>query len=179
MQNVGEEILKAVKKNGRGKYERAKSEKGGLQDQLNCVYAFMEGYMSNSDESDSASSNKYDDDKLCITPAKTRKKAQVYQYRAGKAQWQLSAIEAHAKIWKLTYVQIFQLGEFLYCYCPQFEGTEDDFIRLKTMGARTANRGKGPMEVLTMAKFDKNMEELEELKKKFAAIGHDLTFDIK
>lgn len=178
MPNVGEEILKAVKKQGRGKYERAKSEKGGLQDQLNCVYAFMEGYMSNSEESDSSSS-KYEDGKLCVTGAKARKRSQVYQYRYGKAQWQLSAIEAHAKIWKLTYVQIFQLGEFLYCYCPQFEGTEDDFLRLRTMGGRTANRGKGPMEVLTMAKFDKNMEELEELKKKFAAIGHDLTFDIK
>jgi hypothetical protein len=178
MPNVGEEIIKAVKKQGRGKYERAKSEKGGIQDQLNCVYSFMEGYMSQADESDSGD-NKYEDDKICVTPAKTRKKAQVYQYRTGKAQWQLSAIEAQAKIWNLTYVQIFQLGEFLYCYCPQFEGSEEDFRRLRTIGVRTANRGKGPMEVLTMAKFDKNVEALEELKRQFAAIGHDLTFTIK
>ena len=178
MPNVGEEIMKAVKKQGRGKYERAKSEKGGIQDQLNCVYAFMEGYLANVSQ-DSDSTDKYDDDKLCVTPAKARKKAQVYQYRSGKAQWQISAIEMHAKIWKLSYPQIFQLGEFLYCYCPAFSGNDSDFRRLETLGRRVANRGKGPMEVLTMAKFDKNMDELEELKKKFAELGHELVFDIK
>lgn len=178
MANVGEEIVKAVRKGGRGKYERAKSEKGGIQDQLNCVYSFMVGYMDNAPD-DSSSTSKYDDDKLCVTPAKERKKAQVYQYRTGKAQWQISAIEMHSKIWKLSYPQIFHLGEFLYCYCPAFEGTEDDFKRLETLGRRVANRGVGPMEVINMAKYDKHMEALEELQKQFAELGHELKFEIK
>ena len=178
MTNVGEEIVKAVRKNGRGKYERAKSEKGGIQDQLNCIHAFMEGYLDNtSDESNSQS--KYEDDKLCVTPAKYRKHAQVYQYRTGKAQWQISAIEMYSKIWKLTYPQVFQLGEFLYCYCPGFEGSENDYNRLNTLGRRVANRGVGPMEVITMAKYDRHMEALEELQKQFAELGHELKFEIK
>ena len=178
MPNVGEEIVKAVRKAGRGKYERAKSEKGGIQDQLNCVYSFMEGYLGiMPDESNSAS--RYEDDKLCVTPAKARKKAQVYQYRTGRTQWQISAIEMHAKIWKLSYPQIFQLGEFLYCYCPAFEGSENDFKRLETLGRRVANRGVHPLEVITMAKYDKHIEALEELQKQFAELGHELKFEIK
>jgi hypothetical protein len=86
MTNVGEEIVKAVRKGGRGRYERAKSEKGGIQDQLNCVYAFMQGFMDVMPD-ESNSSSKYEDDKICVTPAKIRKKAQVYQYRTGKTQW--------------------------------------------------------------------------------------------
>lgn len=178
MSSVGEEIVKAVRQKGQ-KYVRTKSEKGGIQDQMNCVYAFMEGYMSESDESDSISSIVCDDKKLCVTPAKARRKAQTYQYLTGKAQWQISAIEMHSKLWKLSLVQIFQLGEFLYCYCPQFTGSPEDYTRLKLIGKRTANSGKGPMAALNLAKIEHANDLIEQARKYLEEAGQTLEVTIK
>lgn len=176
MTNVGEEIKAAVKKGSRGKYVRAKSEKGGIQDQMNCLVAFMEGFRKEAVED--SSSVDLDDGKLCVTDFESRKKSQVYQYRSGKVQWQISAIELHSKIWKLTLVQMFTLGEYLYCYCPGFTGSSDDYIRLTQLGRRVGLRSNDPMEALTMAKYDKAMEVVEQAKQMLEALGHAVKFEI-
>lgn len=177
MTNVGTEIVKELKKTNRGKYTRTKSEKGGLQDQMNCVYAFMEGYLKEADTSSSAVEP--DDKKLCVTPFKSRNKSKIAQYRKGTAQWQIGSIEIQAKLWGLTCLQIFTLGEFLYCYCPGFTGSDDDFKRLAVFGRRVGLSGKGPMEALVMAKFDKIIAVLEEQVKIVEGMGHTLTYTLK
>lgn len=177
MTTVGEDITKELKKTTRGKYARTKSERGGLQDQMNCVYAFMEGYMKEADVSSSVVEQ--DDNKLCVTPFKTRNKSKIAQYRKGSVQWQIGSIETQAKIWGLTCLQIFTLGEFLYCYCPGFTGSDEDFRRLTVFGRRVGLSCKGPMEALVMAKFDKIIAVLEEQVKLVEAMGHTLTYTIK
>lgn len=172
MTNVGKEVASAISKAGRGKYTRTKSEKGGIQDQMNCVYAFMEGYMKESDESEATTS--LDDGKICITDFETRKKAQVYQYRTGKTQWQIGAIELHAKMWHLSLVEIFTLGEFLYCYCPSFSGSPTDWTRLKNFGKRVQELGLNPMKAMDIAKLQHIQEKAEELRKMAAEIGVEI-----
>ena len=174
--NMAEAINTALKKEGRGKYERLKSEAGGLHDQMNCVYAYMKGYLS---EVDSSSSESNTDGKICITNFKARETAKIYQYQTSKTQWQLYSIEQCAKKWGLTYVQIFTLGEFLYSYCPSYAGVSADYVRLENIGKKISNQGAPPMAALNMAKIEKANELLEQARKYLEEAGQTLEIKIK
>lgn len=175
--NMEEAINKAIKKSARGKYERLKSEPGGLHDQMNCVYAYMKGYMSEIDES--TSSDSVTDGKLCVTDFKTREAVKVRLYQIDKTQWQLYAIEQCAKKWGLTYVQIFTLGEFLYSYCPSYSGCKSDYIRLENMGRKIGSQGAPPMAALNLAKIEKANELLDQARKYLEEAGQTLEVTIK
>lgn len=174
--NMGEAINNAIKKEGRGKYERLKSEAGGIHDQMNCVFSYMKGYLSEIDDSSSESDT---DGKLCITDFKTREASKIHQYQIGKTQWQLYSIEQCAKKWGLTYVQIFTLGEFLYSYCPSYTGVAADYIRLENIGKKIGSQGAPPMAALNMAKIEKANELLEQARKYLEEAGQTLEVKIK
>ena len=177
MTNVGKEINEAIKKTGRGRYERMKSEPGGIQDQMNCMWHFMQGYLSVNENSDS--SLEQDDGKLCITAYKTRVQQKVNTYLNGSAQWQIHSIEECAKKWKMTLVELFRISEYVYAYCPSYTGTKDDFKRMFNLGVQTADFGSTPMAVLEMGKLKKVNELKAQIEEICATIGKTVELKLK
>lgn len=178
MTNVGTEIAKELKKNGRGRYERMKSEPGGIQDQMNCMWHFMQGYLSVNEESDSSSAV-YDDGKLCVTEYKIRVQQKINTYLNGSAQWQIHSIEECAKKWKMTLVELFRISEYVYAYCPSYSGTKEDYKRMFNLGVQTADFGNTPMAVLEMGKLKKVNELKAQIEEICATLGKTVELKLK
>lgn len=178
MTNVGTEIAKELKKTGRGRYERMKSEAGGIHDQMNCMWHFMQGYLSVNEDSDS-SSVEQDDGKLCVTDYKTRVYQKINTYINGSAQWQIYSIEDCAKKWKMSIVDLFRISEYVYAYCPSYSGSKEDYKRMFNLGVQTADFGSTPMAVLEMGKLKKVNELKAQIEEICASLGKAVEIKLK
>ena len=135
-----------------------KSRRGGIQDQMNCLEAFMRGYGIKPQESDTGIDTTQDEQHP------RRESYLVYRYTSGAAQWRIAQIEKAADRYCLELPDMFKLGRFLYEYCPSYTGSKDDYDRLKHLGRRVKDMGMEPMKAMEMAALQDFHDKTEELK---------------
>lgn len=140
-------------------YEKRVSQRGRIQDQMNCLVAYMEGYgykLKGSDED------------------QKRVRDLRYMYRYNHVQWQIGQIECLSDQIGLNLVEMFQLGEFLFNYCPSFKSTQQDYDRLRRLGASVRAMGLDATRAQDVGKIQDIQEQLDSIKAQAERLGLDL-----
>lgn len=140
-------------------YKKQMSKAGGIHDQLNCLVAYMEGY---------GYRLRGDDEE------QERTRSIRYTYRSNYAQWQIGQIEILSEQIGLDLVQMFTLSKYLYDYCPSFNHTQQDYERLRRLGASVKSLGLDPTRAQDVGKIQDIQEQLDSIKAQAERLGLDL-----
>ena len=144
-------------------YEKRMSKKGGIQDQMNCLLAYMEGYGYRLDGTD---------------PSQEKVRSIRYNYRYNNTQWQIGQIEYLSDQIGMSYTDMFQLSEYLYCYCPSFNSTSQDYDRLRRLGASVKAMGLDATRAQDIGKLQLIQDQLDALKDQVKGMGLELKVEL-
>lgn len=146
------------------KYVHRQSTPGGIHDQMNCINAFMVGYGFVLDVAD---------------PEQKKTKDIRYQYATNRTQWQIGQIELACQQWGLSVVDALKLAEYLYCYCPSYSGSNEDYERLRRLGSGVKALGVHPTKAPDLGDIEDIRERAIELQKLAEDRGLHIIFEIK